>query len=528
MSTSDLVSDISKAVGVFDFRRADELADLLARAILASDKPLPSEVPGVLSVLRKKGRFAAMTRVADALIQAGQATAGVRRQYAQALIEGRMLVPAEQMLLDTLQKYPSKSEEPELRGLLGRVFKQRYVNTPEATPEWRRKTLQDAINWYLPVYTSNRAKHYWHGINVVALLERGSRDGVSVSAGESATDIANQVLAAIENDDTPPEQVYVFRFATHVEALVALGRYADALEHLRAYVLREDADAFELGSTLRQFIELWGLTDDTSPGGQLLPLLRSQLLFRQGGALNLQASTVRSEIDRVMTLEKVHGFDTFQNLRWYRNGLERSRAVARIENANGDGLGTGWLVKASDLFDTTSDESLLVTNAHVVSANTPPFPKALRAVDAVANFQVDNVTSTMSAIIWTSPVEALDCTVLRLTKPPALAPLPIGPEPLWDAVPAIRLYIIGYPGGRDLAFSLQDNHLVGCDAQRCRISYRTPTEGGSSGSPVFDATWQVVGLHHAGDDDKRSGNANEGITLMSINAEARKHAFLGV
>ena len=69
---------------------------------------------------------------------------------------------------------------------------------------------------------------------------------------------------------------------------------------------------------------------------------------------------------------------------------------------------------------------------------------------------------------------------------------------------------------------MQDNYLLGCDQQF--IHYRTPTEPGSSGSPVFERTdWQVVGLHHRGGEkmnrlDGQPGTyaANEGIALLAI------------
>jgi V8-like Glu-specific endopeptidase len=85
-----------------------------------------------------------------------------------------------------------------------------------------------------------------------------------------------------------------------------------------------------------------------------------------------------------------------------------------------------------------------------------------------------------------------------------------------------RLYVIGYPGGRGLSFSIHDS--VWLDADDTRLHYRTPTEGGSSGSPVFDDTnWTLVGLHHSGQADMRKLNgqsgiyaANEGISIAAI------------
>jgi V8-like Glu-specific endopeptidase len=70
-------------------------------------------------------------------------------------------------------------------------------------------------------------------------------------------------------------------------------------------------------------------------------------------------------------------------------------------------------------------------------------------------------------------------------------------------------------------FSLQDNILLDYD-QRV-LHYRSPTEAGSSGSPVFDNNWRLIGLHHSGGIRMPQLNnaggtyaANEGITFDAI------------
>ena len=63
-----------------------------------------------------------------------------------------------------------------------------------------------------------------------------------------------------------------------------------------------------------------------------------------------------------------------------------------------------------------------------------------------------------------------------------------------------RAFIIrpfdGHPGGRELAFSFQDNELLDHEGPTagkpqipgvCRVHYRASTEAGSGGSPVFNA-----------------------------------------
>src|SRR5262249_15141139 len=93
-----------------------------------------------------------------------------------------------------------------------------------------------------------------------------------------------------------------------------------------------------------------------------------------------------------------------------------------------------------------------------------------------------------------------------------------------------KIYVIGHPGGRSMSVSLNDNLLLDWDDRM--IHYRSPTEGGSSGSPVFNQQWDLIGLHHAGalDMPRLKGKrgtyaANEGIWIQrSIQALADANA----
>jgi V8-like Glu-specific endopeptidase len=56
-----------------------------------------------------------------------------------------------------------------------------------------------------------------------------------------------------------------------------------------------------------------------------------------------------------------------------------------------------------------------------------------------------------------------------------------------------------------------------------RVTYKTNTQEGSSGSPCFDEDWQLVALHHSGDPRmKQAAEFNEGIPLAAIRARMAK------
>jgi hypothetical protein len=339
--------------------------------------------------------------------------------------------------------------------------------------------------------------------------------------------LAEEILATL-TARAKPGPLPAWDLATAAEAAVALGRDVEALGWTLQYVGSEGTDAFELSSTLRQLRELWQLREDTEPGASLLPVLRSHLLQKQGGQISVQPAEVKNAIQEAerasqsKQLEKILGHDGMETLRWYKLGLERSLAVARIETDTG-AVGTGFVVRGKDFHAAFGEELLLLTNAHVVS-DDPKNQMALRPDEALVRFEaLDNWTCRIAELLWTSSPDDLDATLLRLTGEPAgCKPYPIAP-----ALPVIaddqpqRVYIIGHPGGRELSISLNDNLLL--DWEDPWLHYRTPTEGGSSGSPVFNHDWRLIGLHHAGDLTMRrlSGKAgtyaaNEGIWIQSI------------
>jgi V8-like Glu-specific endopeptidase len=496
-----------------------------------------------------------MQKLGDALIQTGRHSYNIRRQYAQALIDQNNLTSAIAILKelenDTANAASSdddeaKEENMEARGLLGRSYKQLYVNANNPRITHNHNFLKQAIKFYLDVYSSDPEVRTWHGINTVALLARANRDNITTDGFPSPKDLANSVLKTIE-EKYEEGKADGWDFATAAEACVELAKPNDALEWMSGYARMPICDAFEIASTLRQFEEVWQLDMNSEVGRIILPLLRAELLKREGGNLLIDAEELKSQraaedtttnkynsLVKTQTgnnLEKVFGDDSFKTYKWYTTGVDRCLAVARIGRDSSKGFGTGFLLKGMALHESLSDELILITNAHVVSDD--PVEKALKPYEAVIIFEaIDrNQEFKPSEIIYSSPSNELDVTILRFDKDehkklkeltnkiniyPVSKYLPVVEEP-----PSQRIYIIGHPFGGTLQLSFQDNILL--DHQNPKLHYRTPTEGGSSGSPVFNQQWDLIGLHHAGSEEMSclngkpgTYNANEGIWIQAI------------
>jgi V8-like Glu-specific endopeptidase len=499
----------------------------------------------IFKQLRRARFFDLMQRAGEVLTQAGVATHHARRQHGQALIERGLLDDA-LVILEALVADPAcpSDELAEAGGLIGRVHKQNYVDHFGVLGPARRPTLEASIRAYDSVYERDPAKRTWQGINAVAMILRGRRDRIVVDIGVDPKSAAQKILGTVASPNDH------WDLATAAEACVALASLAaapeaarlwdDAFRYLEKYVKHAELDAFSCASTLRQLRQVWQLTED-GPGGGLLTILQPAVMSpspagkgavpeRIGARLSLGVGELESAYasaqSRGEILEKVFGKHGPRSFEWYTRGLDRARAVARVEASDGSPVGTGFLVRAADVFksfDKKSEELLLVTNSHVLSRTAPD---ALRAADAVVRFEaLDNRrTFGVREILFESPEQKLDVTIASLDSAvTGVEPCPIAPrqEPTFDPNSARKLFVIGHPLGGQLSISIDDNLQVGW--QKPRLHYTTPTEPGNSGSPVFDDSWRLLAVHHAGSDrmqrlDGRPGlyKANEGIWIHAV------------
>ena len=199
-----------------------------------------------------------------------------------------------------------------------------------------------------------------------------------------------------------------------------------------------------------------------------------------------------------------------------------SRAICRVEAPDyGNALGTGFLIAPS----------LIITNYHVL--------EAVKGIDGIANqaaklsfrfgyrefpppvqsgvlFNARGVGTLMAS----SETQKLDYALIQLVENPhdqneiRIHPLRVGPSRA--VVRDERVNILQHPGGKPEQLALGQVVYEGGDY----FQHTANTEGGSSGSPVFDKQWNVIGLHRgSGPDPVRKDTpefGNESVTWMAI------------
>jgi len=520
--------------------RAQELLESLRGIATPAEV---DEAKSLVETLRNQRVYDLMGKLAEAVSRRDPKDPKNRRLYAQCLIETGMATAAIDLLQPLARRLPKEHPEfAEATGLLGRAYKQIFFDAGDKSSDGAREALKKAIESYRGPYERDPQGNTWHGVNLVALLTRARMLGVRVAGGLDAEVIAGQVVAALRGK--PPAERDEWFLPTLAEASLGLRDWAEIDENIREYTTSPRVPAFQIASTLRQFTQVWDLENRDPRGRALIDMLRARLLRLDKGEVRLTPGELQRVRDEAAPpegrLEAILGIYGTQTYRWWKTGIEAASSVAAIrERVVGRRVGTGFLLRAGDLGREPADELLVLTNFHVV--NETGAHNGLRPADAEVAFEAaDAVTAyPVAEILWCSPVEQHDAALLRLATPVAgVKPLAIA-----KALPAIEegagVYLIGHPGGRDLAFSFQDNELLDHEGPPAgkpqtpgvwRIHYRAPSEGGSSGSPVFNANqWQVIGLHHLGGKlgvrrlNGKDGTygANEAVAMQSIIAAMR-------
>lgn len=536
----DIAMRLQRACNSFDDETAKHAAQELIAEIHQRTDPIDAaEAAAAMRLLRRRRLFKSLEQLGDALVLSGQHSPTVRCLYAQSQLDQGNLSSAMRVLEELRADYGPTGSEPdgevyaETEGLMGRARKQQYVDAGQPEIERHRRNIAAAIEHYYSIFAADNSK-IWHGINAFALLTRAAHDEVPIDGfdNEAPVRIGQQIEDSLRNLDAKQE-LTAWALATGVELYCGLAlnthdakdceSYTQrALDYVSKYGLSENADAFELASTLRQLREVWVLDPESDPGRRLLPALEVALLSRTGGSV----TTAAPEFDARLQsggLEKVFGTDGFVSPEWVSLCQRRLRSVCRISRESGDPVGTGFLVSGGELSPALSGQNFVLTNSHVVSADRdgslwPPLP--------VVSFEAVGVTASITEVIWQSPRSELDASLLAIEFEGTDSPKPIdalGRVPEAGKFGGRRTFIIGHPLGNRVSISLHDNHLLDLDDRV--LHYRTPTQPGSSGSPVFDEHWNLIGLHRAGTQqmDRLNGQsgkyqANEGVRIDRIRA----------
>jgi subtilisin family serine protease len=265
-----------------DFNRGESLILSLQRHL--AERPYPyaaTHARNDLTTLRRKRQFQLMGRYADMVLASGTDDLQVRRQLGQSLIDRGHLDDALPILQGIVKAAPPDNKERvEALGLIGRIFKQKYVNNPrdESAPDWLRRAFDEYYNVY-----RDGSDNVWHGVNAASVLLRARRDGMPWGSRDEAATIANQILTRL-NALAKRGELQVWDFAARVEALIAVDRFDEAAMALDDYLAHPNMDAFEVSSTFRQCDEVLQLA--SVPQGRVIyERLRTAVdRYRAGGA----------------------------------------------------------------------------------------------------------------------------------------------------------------------------------------------------------------------------------------------------
>lgn len=320
-----------------------------------------------------------------------------------------------------------------------------------------------------------------------------------------------------------PTRVVVFNLVVAMEQRgleVALIQAA-----YRARPLRQD---------IQRLSERYGVAPD-------LTVFKAAAATKTLGTVAAAAASPQSGLQRLVQ----EGIPFFDINVWSRRMPELQMRVCRIE-LGGSPAGTGFLV----------GPEVVMTNFHVISAVLDGdflesevecrFDHMKLADGSVQAGKLVGLHAD-KGILLSAPMhpdedtlhpetavplpDQLDFALLRLAEPfgnlsPTGQPnaTPRGWEVLPPAAKPVRMkpndcvIIVQHPQDKPMKLAIGMEGVIGYNGNETRVRYRTNTEGGSSGAPVYTGEWKLAGLHHLGDpaEKPRKPDYNQAVVLTNL------------
>jgi hypothetical protein len=505
---------------------------------LVDDGSIPVERAAIAAATLNKVRlFSLATTLCEAVLRISPTLTKAKRVASQGLIELGNLNEAHSLLLTVVVDSESSpppagsdlaNELAECEGLLGRIAKQQFVLTPS------RDGLSTALKQYQRVLDLYPSKYAWASVNIIALKSRSVSLGYSTPESTGIPAHATTALAKLtEQIKQAPSDNWLLVSAAELAMSLDNSILAEAM--LYRFLKHQNTRPFDIGSFRRQLVELWAIdAPDGSIAKALLTIVDEHLEVQ--GVYQLSKLKALSHLD-VKGLEANFKGETMFDVARIQLILETCKSVGIVKSTRGSETGTGFLVDLKSLDSRAESEIVFITNAHVISKD---FELAIAPEDAFVVFELDPSAGTkpqhfVKEIIFSSPPGPLgvpkpeddmfDVTVVRLQSLPADAKALVVQKNLPKITEQAKAFVIGHPLGSGLQISLLGSKLLDVSDNQKLIHYETPTDKGSSGSPVFSAAWKVIGIHHAGEQfmpkfrDGGTYPANEGVSMVSIGAK---------
>jgi hypothetical protein len=211
----------------------------------------------------------------------------------------------------------------------------------------------------------------------------------------------------------------------------------------------------------------------------------------------------------------------FLDVGYLRNAILRSASVCLVKVGMTNATGTGVLI----------DTDLVLTNYHVLAAGDGSVQESALTTELIFGLVTGKDDHDSHAIrldpacpvVMSSPISELDFVLLRAeNRIRDLAE--VRPAQFVTTLPPLRssLNILQHPQGQEMKLALSSNGVTSVQDSLGRIQYLTKAAEGSSGSPCFDANWNLVALHHA-ERSRSFGSIREGILMGSIYRNIGQH-----